>query len=133
MISFFILEWSSLIIPCIQISTFGYSLGSINDTVIPRDICSRKELQSHLESIGDFLMAGPNVWWHQDENGITFHDGDSMPENRPEGPILMDVATHNLSAVYKHVKGAWKKCVDDDIPLPINKIDVYDENGEFLH
>ena len=45
----------------------------------------------------------------------------------------MDVATHNLSAVYKHKKGAWKKCVDDDIPLPITKTDVHDENGKFLH
>ena len=79
------------------------------------------------------MLPGEGTWWHQDSEGIVFHDGSSEPDTRVEGPELMDFATHTLSSVYEHIKVSWKKCIESDICLPIENVDVYDTEGKFLY
>ena len=55
-------------------------------------MCSDTDYQAHLERLSDYLLTGEGVWWHRDSDtgDFVFHDGESEPEYREEGPPLMD-------------------------------------------
>ena len=54
-------------------------------TVIPDNYIKSRKLcfQAHLESISNFLIPAPGVWWEKDNATVVFRDGD-----REQGPSL---------------------------------------------
>ena len=65
--------------------------------------CGKELFQAHLERIADFVLPGAGVWWHVENNTIIFHDGDTNPDFREEGPSLMSYENCSLDELTDHM------------------------------
>lgn len=88
-----------------KISKFAEQLPKSKNTEIYGSLLKSEFYQAHLERIADYLIVGEGVWWHKDleNNSIVFHDCDSEPDWRAEGPALQ----HFRSSTFKSVKVLW--------------------------
>ncbi|XP_057299509.1 uncharacterized protein LOC130630131 [Hydractinia symbiolongicarpus] len=90
-----------------------------------------RDYQAHLERIGDFLVCGIGVWWHGENGKFVFHDGEKDDDFKREGPEMTNFKTHNFQLVANEVQACWKRCITEDIDLPITKINIYNRDGDF--
>ena len=95
------------------------------DEVKPQDF------QALLEYLGDYLRGD---WWHIDEETrhIEFHDGDDEPDQRACGPELKWFDEYSFQSLYAHLASEWKKCIDDQIDMPISYVSVFGDNGDVI-
>ncbi|XP_057310151.1 uncharacterized protein LOC130648136 [Hydractinia symbiolongicarpus] len=93
-----------------------------------------RKYQAHLERLADFLVCGAGVWWHMDEDKkrVIFHDGEEDDNVRDEGPLMSHFKRDNLPSIARHIKICWERCVEGNIELPIEQINLFDINGDFL-
>ena len=94
----------------------------------------QKCFQAHLERLSDYLMCGEKVWWHYDDENeeIVFHDGSEEPSIRSEGPELMSFVNFQMHSIPAYLNECWKKCIDEEVLLPIQKIRLYAQNGDYV-
>ena len=122
-------EWRS------KISKFDKAVGPTKNTRIHEGMCSPRVYQAHLERISDYLLPGEGVWWHEDDDtgDIIFHDGDGEPETRSEGPQLKSFEDESFKTSHEYVKQCWDQCVAGDVQLPVRKVYIYSEEGDYLN
>ena len=105
-------------------------MGSNTDSKFP---CGKELFQAHLERIADFVHPGAGVWWHVENNVVIFHDGDSHPDFREEGPLLMSYENTNLNELPTHLNKIWNQCLKNSNILQdlLREIKIYDNEGYF--
>ena len=88
-------------------------------------------MQAYLMRIANYLKQ-QGAWWHYNEktNDVIFHDGEEAPSFQPDGPIMRDFTSSSLKTALDDVENAWKYCLHHDIKLPIEKINLFDKDGE---
>ena len=88
-------------------------------------------MQEHLTRIADYLKI-PCIWWEHNAktNDVTFYDGDNEPSFRSQGPYMKDFTSCSLVSALNDVEEAWNFCIQENILLPIEKLNIFDENGE---
>ncbi|CAH1264059.1 Hypp2835 [Branchiostoma lanceolatum] len=101
------------------------------DTFIPSHVISNypKAWQAHCERISDFLLCGEGVWWTAGEQGVTLHDSSSRPGNAAKEPRILHFRSCSLKTVDKHLRDSWKRCLSEDIVIPLKKLYIYEEDG----
>ena len=103
------------------------------DTIIPYDFIrgNQRVWQAHLERISDFLLPGERIWWSQDEQGVTFHDGPHQPNSHEEGPETHHFRSSTLKSEEKYLKQCWETIMEQKIPVPTSRIIHDREDGLF--
>ena len=120
-------DWQS------KISKFDKAVGPIENTRIYPGLCTKRELQAHLERISDYLLPGEGVWWYEcpETGDYIYRDGDGEPEFHDEGPVLKSFESESLKSSQQYLKDCWKECINSDVRLPIEKVYVYSESGDY--
>ena len=115
-----------------QISHFAHQLPKAANTSFFGDLFQSEMYQAHLERISDYLLPGEGVWWHRDEEScsIVFHDSVDEDDWRDEGPAMCHFRSSSLKSIELRVQSSWEKCLADAVTLPIERIKLYDEEGD---
>ncbi|XP_066298089.1 uncharacterized protein [Branchiostoma lanceolatum] len=103
-----------------------------SDTLISREIIAKypKAYQAHCERLSDFWRCGKGQWWYVTEEGVRFCDGPSHPDRLQAGPQMMHFRSSSLQSVQNYLKNTWQQCLEEEVTVPLEKIYVYEENGE---
>ena len=116
-----------------KISKYAKLLPESRNTEIYGSLLSSELYQAHLERVSDYLVVGEGVWWHRDvdSHAIVFHDSDNEPDWREEGPPIQHFRSTTFSEVNGMVRDVWNKCLTSDTVLPLERLKVFDQAGEF--
>ena len=113
-----------------KVTKLSQSLVQFPDTLVPAYILNNypREWQAHLE-ISDFLISGPGVWWEFDGENVIFHDSESHPPTRPEGPDLHHFRSSTLKKEEAYLEESWSQCLQSGIRLPAHFLYLPDKSG----
>ena len=117
-----------------EISKLAKKLPVRNNTRVSKDLLTKKPSlwQAHLEVISDFLLPGPGVWWHwQDDGSVEFCDGPDEPTEHPQGPRLLHFRSSSIKAVQCSLELAWEQCKEKPEELPLYKLRC--ESGKLVY
>ncbi len=97
-----------------------------NGTSITSEFISSRSSswQGHLERISCYL-EGEGIWWSKNDASFVFFDGDVDPDYHSEGPALKHFRSINLKDIAFHSQEAWKKIIQDKVPLPATSMHLY--------
>lgn len=87
---------------------FSTNLFSVTDkvnTTFNLDEIPQKDFKAHMQRILDYLVCGKDVWWTHNRitNDITFFDGTSEPDFRPQVPTLKDFTKYSTPHIVSEV------------------------------
>ena len=89
--------------------------------------------QQHLARIADFLECGEQVWWHWENHDVVFHDGQSQPSTRPEGPTLSHFRDQSIKSEIEKINTIWGNCLVkfqfNEFSLPLTRVKI-NKNGK---
>ena len=111
-----------------KISRLGSTLPRAN-TKFPLSMMTSESFQCHLESIPDYLLA--DGWWKLTEDGIEFFDGANESDSR-EGPIMHHFRSSTTKDILLYLNDCWKQLLLEPSRIPLSKIRIYDEKGQFV-
>ena len=92
---------------------FKNNLGKNMDSKFSLKTFHDNQLQVHYERIADFIKCGYGVWFHKEGDDIVFHDGDSSPCFREEGPVMDTFCTSNFQISKSKIAIIWNELAKD--------------------
>ena len=101
-----------------------------NGTKVTKDFIEERphSWQAHLSRISSFII-NEKIWWKEEDNSYAFLMGTAIP-------TIDRKVKHFRSCVIQDVEKQsadnWKYILDYNIPLPIQSVQMYDENGELI-
>lgn len=80
------------------------------------------------------MLCGEEIWWYHNKrtNDIVFRDGEEEPAYHTEGPTMMNFKKESVASVITFVKSCWDECIKSNIQLPIERVHLYNECGDFI-
>ncbi len=117
------------------VSKLASSLPNFGNTVIPKQMLAKnyRPWQAHLERICDFLLAGEGIWWRTCNNGdIEFFDAKGNSEAVPKGPTLHHFRSSNFKKEEAYLKCCWQACLEKKIKMPIEVLQVENDEGNMV-
>ncbi|XP_078617060.1 uncharacterized protein LOC144885158 [Branchiostoma floridae x Branchiostoma japonicum] len=107
-----------------QISEMGKLLPQ-SRTRIPITLLKKyaRDAQTHCERVADFMQDGYNIHWHIEDEDVVFHDSPAQdPPSHPPHHFRSSSCKQEL----QFLQQKWKGCLQDEVPLPLSKIWVYE-------
>ena len=111
-----------------QISRVGSNLPITNSSFALSDL-GKEEIQSHFERISDFLLS--DGWWHVENGRLVFLDATGKDGLTQDGPSLTHFRNTKMKDLFNHLKVCWENLLNNPSKIPMWKIRVYDEDGNY--
>ena len=89
-----------------------------------------REWQAYLERIPDLALCGEDVWWKQDNKGITFFNSHEEPNHLLEGCALHHFRSWTFEKEAEYVGKNWALCLERNIPIPTHILRQKEADGK---
>ena len=116
-----------------QVKQIAKQLHSIPNTHIRKSFIHHRQSkwQIHLYRISPYIVLGRGVWWSYTSEGFEFFDGDTTTPQSSRPPLL-HFRHDSIDTVNERREKSWKQIIKERIPIPAEKITLYDSNGRAL-
>ena len=111
------------------ISRLSKALLNLPNTSFPISKLNDEIFQAHFERISDYLVAGE--WCSVEGDRIVFFDGPTEQNSRKSGPGMSHFRDTLVVDVIAKLKHSWCMLLECPTKIPLPKIRVYDDAGQF--